>query len=132
MIKKNITLRVARPSNNLGLVSKMYEEGLGFKILSYFENHEGFDGIILGHPNHSYHLEFTNQRGAKVENTPTKDNLLVFYIEEILEWETACKDMSDAGFTEVSSLNPYWNTNGKTFEDPDGYRVVLCNRSWTK
>ena len=28
------------------------------------------------------------------------------------------------------AFNPYWNVNGKTFVDGDGYRVVLQNRSW--
>lgn len=25
---------------------------------------------------------------------------------------------------------PYWDRKGKTFEDPDGYRVVLQQSSW--
>lgn len=29
--------------------------------------------------------------------------------------------------TEVVSFYPYWDKQGKTFEDPDGYRVVLQN-----
>ena len=31
------------------------------------------------------------------------------------------------GFAAVKSFNPYWDQCGKTFEDPDGYRVVLAN-----
>lgn len=30
----------------------------------------------------------------------------------------------------IRSFNPYWDQRGKTFEDPDGYRVVLQNASW--
>jgi YycE-like protein len=30
----------------------------------------------------------------------------------------------------VKSFNPYWDGNGCTFEDPDGYRVVLQNAAW--
>jgi len=26
--------------------------------------------------------------------------------------------------------NPYWKRNGRTFEDVDGYRVVLQNGTW--
>jgi hypothetical protein len=35
-----------------------------------------------------------------------------------------------AGFTPVSSYNSYWDKDGCTFEDLDGYRVVLQNREW--
>lgn len=38
--------------------------------------------------------------------------------------------MTEAGFRAMSSFNPYWDTNGKTFVDNDGYRVVLQNRDW--
>jgi hypothetical protein len=30
----------------------------------------------------------------------------------------------------VRSYNPYWEEAGVTFEDPDGYRVVLQNAEW--
>ncbi len=31
----------------------------------------------------------------------------------------------------VKSYKDYWDCVGKTFEDIDGYRVVLQNREWT-
>jgi hypothetical protein len=40
--------------------------------------------------------------------------------------------MELAGYRAAPSFNPYWDRSGKTFEDPDGYRVVLENSSWTK
>ncbi len=30
----------------------------------------------------------------------------------------------------VASFNPYWDACGQTFEDPDGYRIVLQNAEW--
>ncbi|VFS80271.1 Uncharacterised protein [Raoultella terrigena] len=39
--------------------------------------------------------------------------------------------MELAGFTPVSSFNPYWDVSGRTFADDDGYRVVLQNRTWS-
>jgi hypothetical protein len=38
--------------------------------------------------------------------------------------------MLTAGFSPVPAFNPYWDRNGKTFEDPDGYRIVLQNAAW--
>jgi hypothetical protein len=39
--------------------------------------------------------------------------------------------MMAAGYEPVSSFNPYWDRVGRTFEDPDGYRVVLQNAVWS-
>jgi hypothetical protein len=30
----------------------------------------------------------------------------------------------------VKAFNPYWDRKGRTFADPDGYRVVLQNAAW--
>ena len=34
------------------------------------------------------------------------------------------------GCEPVEAFNPYWDKRGRTFEDPDGYRVVLQNARW--
>jgi hypothetical protein len=131
MIKRAAVMRVARPTDHLACISKMYMQGLGFVVLAQFEDHQGFDGVILGHPQHPYHLEFTHHHGTKVGSAPTKDNLLVFYIPERDDWKDACIAMQQASFIPVPSYNPYWDRSGKTFEDLDGYRVVLQNRTWS-
>ena len=120
MIKRNVIMRIARPTDNLVRISKMYEHGLAFTLLAQFEDHQGFDGVILGHPQHPYHLEFTHHRGIKVGRAPTADNLLVFYIPDKTDWEEACEAMESAGFEAVTSYNPYWDQAGKNFEDIDG------------
>lgn len=40
------------------------------------------------------------------------------------------KKLQEAGGVRVQSDNPYWEKVGATFEDPDGWRVVLQNTSW--
>jgi len=55
----------------------------------------------------------------------------VFYIPDHGEWDATCAQMVTAGFRQVPSFNPYWDVAGRTFEDPDGYRVVLQNDAWT-
>ena len=130
MIPRESILRVARPTDNLDKIKYMYMTGLGFSLLGEFYDHDGFDGVILGHDNHNYHLEFTHHKGQAVGCAPTKDNLLVFYIHDNAEWASACSQMVMAGFNETKSYNPYWDVVGKTFEDIDGYRVVLQNRQW--
>lgn len=130
MMNINTVLRIARPTNYLEIISNMYKNGLGLEELGRFKDHNGFDGIILGHKNISYHIEFTSHIGSLVKHNPNKDDLLVFYIADNSEWENICHTMSTAGFKQVKSLNPYWDNSGKTFEDPERYRVVLQNKSW--
>ena len=126
------TLRVARPTDHLAGIAEMYRRGLGFEVLGAFEDHDGFDGVMLGHPDQPYHLEFTAHRGHPVGRAPTQDNLLVFYVPDAKEWDEACARMRSAGFRDVPSYNPYWDAHGRTFEDLDGYRVVLQNAAWDR
>jgi catechol 2,3-dioxygenase-like lactoylglutathione lyase family enzyme len=131
MLPLQPTLRIARPTDRLNEVVRFYVEGLGLSILGSFEDHDGFDGVMLGQPGGPYHLEFTTQRGHHVGEAPTQDHLLVFYLPELAPWQTAVARMMAAGYPAVKSQNPYWDIKGKTFEDPDGYRVVLQNAAWT-
>ncbi len=126
------TLRVARPTDNLEAVIHFYRDGLGLTVLCQFENHEGFDGVMFGWKNAPYHLEFTHARGHTAGCAPTADNLLVFYLADRAKWEAVVQSMRDAGFEPVASFNPFWERNGLTFEDPDGYRVVLQNSAWSQ
>ena len=127
----DVVLRIARPTDHLTALAAMYATGLDFTVLAQFHDHDGFDGMILGHPHSSYHLEFTTQRGHQVGKAPTQDHLLVFYLPDHDEWEARCAQMLTAGFQRVPSYNPYWEVQGQTFEDLDGYRVVLQNAAWT-
>ena len=123
-------LRVARPSDDLERLLRFYRDGLGLAVLYQFRDHEGFDGMMLGREGAPYHLEFTKRRGHRVGRAPTTDNLLVFYLPDKADWQAGVQRMRQAGFAPVPSFNPYWDREGVTFEDPDGYRVVLQNASW--
>jgi catechol 2,3-dioxygenase-like lactoylglutathione lyase family enzyme len=125
------TLRVARPTNNLAALRRFYVEGLGLQELYAFTGHGGFDGIMLGHPQAPYHLEFTQQVHHQVPPAPTAENLLVFYLPEPKAWQAAVARIEAAGYQAVPAYNAYWDQLGRTFEDPDGYRVVLQQASWS-
>jgi catechol 2,3-dioxygenase-like lactoylglutathione lyase family enzyme len=126
----NPTLRVARPSDNLDDVVRFYRDGLGLSVLFRFEDHDGFDGVMLGREGAPYHFEFTRAHGHIAGRAPTQDNLLVFYLPELAEWQAAVEQMAKAGFEPVAAFNPYWDRAGLTFEDPDGYRIVLQRAAW--
>lgn len=125
-------LRVARPSDDLDALLRFYRDGLGLLLLARFEDHDGFDGIILGGENAPYHLEFTRTRSHPAGRAPTLDNLLVLYLPDPEEWRAAIDRMRAAGFAPVPAFNPFWDRRGVTFEDPDGYRVVLQQAAWTR
>lgn len=123
-------LRIARPTDDLPAVVRFYCDGLGFDVLYQFQGHDGFDGAMLGHRGAPYHLEFTCKVGHKVGQAPTADNLLVFYLPDAAIWRQAVDRLEKTGHAPVAAFNPYWDRKGLTFEDPDGYRVVLQNADW--
>ncbi|GGF04342.1 VOC family protein [Hymenobacter cavernae] len=123
-------LRVARPTNNIEALLPFYRDGLGLEVLYRFEDHNGFDGVMLGHLGFPYHFEFTHLRGHLVAGAPSPDNLLVFYLPDLGMWQQAVDRMRQHGFEPIVAYNPYWDKHGLTFEDEDGYRVVLQQGEW--
>src|SRR4051794_39038468 len=120
-------LRVARPTDDLAAVVRFYRDGLGLDVLSEFTGHDGFDGVMLGRKGAAYHLEFTCTAGHRAGTAPTEDNLLVFYLPDRAAWQRAIDRLERQGYRSVPASNPYWDRQGRTFADPDGYRAVLQN-----
>lgn len=129
-MQPTITLRVARPTDDVDALFTFCCEGLGLKLLHRFKDHEGVDGIMLGEEGAPYHFEFTRTAGHIAGRAPSEDHLLVFYHPDQQVWQSAVDQLRSCGFDPVPSFNPYWDRSGLTFEDPDGYRVVLQNSAW--
>jgi len=106
-------LRVARPTDHLTEVVQFYRDGLGFEVLYEFTDHDGFDGIMLGHKGAAYHLEFTRKRDHTAGRAPTEDNLLVFYLPDKVEWQQAVQRIESCGYKVVKAFNPYWDKRGR-------------------
>lgn len=123
-------LRIARPVAELERSVSLYCEGLDLRVLGRFRDHEGFDGAMLGRAGMGYHFEFTRCTAHPVRPAPSVEDLAVFYVPETDEWARACERMLAAGFKAVASFNPYWDRQGRSFEDPDGYRMVLQRAGW--
>jgi catechol 2,3-dioxygenase-like lactoylglutathione lyase family enzyme len=119
-------VRVARPTDQLASVEKFYSVDLGLPVLYRFENHAGYDGVMLGLPGTDYHLEFTSHADGSACPAPTRDNLVVLYFRNDAQMYDVVERLAAAGHEPVESENPYWSGVGAlTFEDPDGWRVVL-------
>ncbi len=123
-------LRVARPTDNIEKLKPFYIDGLGLRLLSEFSDHDGFSGVMIGAPDATYHFEFTHCAGHIAGSAPTQDNLIVFYLPDETAWTRAVMRMQQVGYDPVQSFNLYWDRLGRTFEDADGYRVVLQNAEW--
>ena len=122
-------LRVARPSRDLEAARRFYVDDLGLQVLGTFEDHAGFDGLIVGDPSAGYHLELTRHRDHPVAPRPTVEDLIVLYLPQRKAWLATAQRMLASGARRVRASNPYWELNGISFEDADGYRVVLACRA---
>jgi catechol 2,3-dioxygenase-like lactoylglutathione lyase family enzyme len=118
-------IRVARPTDKLQEVVSFYRDGLGLPVIGHFENHAGYSGVMLGMPTDRFHLEFTHADAGSPCPAPTKDNLLVFYMPDDRAYTEILKRLQDHGHSPVEPENPYWKDASLTFEDPDGWRVVI-------
>lgn len=123
-------LRVARPTRDIDAIMRFYTKALELEVLARFDDHAGFDGIVLGRAGWQYHLEFTRHRTHPVEPRPTDEDLLVLYLPQRGEWGATVQRLLVCGAKPVRSSNPYWEENGVTLEDPDGYRIVVQNSAW--
>ena len=122
-----IYLRVARPTDCLANVVDMYRRGLELEIVASFQGHAGYDGVVLARRGTAWEIEFTSEVGIPAPRAPSPEHLLVVYEEDRVLWESRCDCMAEAGFASVASANPYWDERGRTFEDPEGYRIVIQN-----
>lgn len=120
-------VRIARPTDQLIEIEKFYCEGIGLKKIGSFQGHAGYTGIMIGLPNASYHLEFTQHIDGSPCPAPTKDNLLVLYMPYIESIHRIAERLKRMGYLQVQPENPYWEEKGITIEDPDGWRLVLMN-----
>jgi ribosomal protein S18 acetylase RimI-like enzyme len=118
-----VGVRFARPVAELPRSVSFYRDLLGLVQRGGFTGHEGYDGVFLGLPG-SAELELTT--GPAVPSPGTEEDLLVLYLASAAEVRETAGRLATAGVREVRAANPYWRLWGRTFLDPDGYRVVVA------
>jgi catechol 2,3-dioxygenase-like lactoylglutathione lyase family enzyme len=128
-VEAEFQLRVARPTRDLDAVVSFYTL-LGLPVLSSFDDHDGYSGVILGLPDASRQLELVYREGEIP--SPTPEDQLVLYLGSAERVEAEVARIKAAGFEPRPAANPYWARNGAvSFVDPDGYWLVLSPESWT-
>ena len=119
-------LRVARHTARLQEVVEFYRDGIGLPQTGGFRDHDGYDGVFLAVPGTGAHLELT-AGGGHGPPAPHPESLLVLYLGDEASVQTVAARL---GVDSVPPANPYWNGHGLTFQDPDGFRVVLVPERW--
>jgi catechol 2,3-dioxygenase-like lactoylglutathione lyase family enzyme len=124
-------LRIARPSRDLSAAERFWVAGLGLVVLLRMDDSaEGGHALLMvGWPGAAWHLELVGDPAGQTPPAPTEEDLLVIYLDGAIDDELISR-LTDAGGTLVTARNPYWDEWGVTIADPDGYRLVLCTRSW--
>jgi GNAT superfamily N-acetyltransferase len=119
-------VRVARPTDKLDDVVHFYRTDLGLPELDRFSGHAGYEGVMLGLPGTDHHLEFTAHDDGTPAPAPTRENLLVLYVEDPAALAETVARLR-ARHAPVALDNRYWAEVGAVaFADPDGWRVVLA------
>ena len=118
--------RVARHTNKIEEISEFYTKIIGLEILGDFKNHSNYDGIFIGKPYKDWHLEFTTTH-EEVNHQFDEDDCLVFYPESQYEYDAIIERLKINQIEIIISKNPYWNTNGISIKDPDGFVVTISS-----
>ncbi|WP_030316130.1 VOC family protein [Streptomyces flavochromogenes] len=124
-------VRVARPSRDLAAAERFYVDGLGLQVQWRTTGRVPgkHDLLMVGPKGGGWHFELTRDPEHPVEPAPTVEDLFVVYLGAPVE-EEQVERLLAAGGRRVAAHNPYWDEYGVTVEDPDGYQLVLCSRTW--
>ena len=118
-------LRVARPTFDVDRAVNFWSQVVGLEILSHFENHDGYDGVIMGYPNTEWEIEVTRHSSGLPLPTPTEEDIIALYVG-IGAADEIIKRLLLAGYPQIKHSNPYWESAGASVHvDPDGYAFVI-------
>lgn len=124
MIIIRVRVRVARHTARLEETAGFYRDRLGFREVTRFRGHDGYDGIILAIPGAELHLELTGG-GPHPPPQPHPESLLVLFFDGPEERDRVA---AAVGRPPVQPANPFWRRHAVAFEDPDGFQVLLSVR----
>jgi GNAT superfamily N-acetyltransferase/catechol 2,3-dioxygenase-like lactoylglutathione lyase family enzyme len=119
-------LRVARHTERLDELVRFYRDGLGLAEIGGFRGHHSYNGVFLEVPGTGTHLELTAGGGHGAPSAHP-ESLLVLYLGDAQAVQTVSTRL---GVDPIPPANPYWGQHGTTFQDPDGFRIVLVPERW--
>lgn len=123
------TLRIARPTRSMSSALSYWADGVGLDVFGQQRDEHGSGNMLafLGFPGALWHLELVDDEA--IDPSPTPEDLLVLYLGGTPD-EEYLRRIERNGGHRVPARNPYWDEHGVTYQDPDGYLLVLSTRSW--
>lgn len=121
-------IRIARPTDRLTEVTAFYRDVIGLEVIGGWIDdgtHAGYDGVMIGLPGWHTHLEFTQHKDGSPCPAPTRDNLLVLYVDSRDDLLGVSASIQARGGVPVEPENPYWRNRAVCFEDPDGWGIIF-------
>jgi catechol 2,3-dioxygenase-like lactoylglutathione lyase family enzyme len=126
-----VQIRVARPTRDLDRARAFYHDAVGLSILSLFDEHDGYSGVIFGVSDGAT-MQLELVLNAEVEPSPTDEDQLVLYLGSADAVAELAASIGSAGYEVKTASNPYWWREGAiAFVDPDGYWLILSPGSWS-
>jgi catechol 2,3-dioxygenase-like lactoylglutathione lyase family enzyme len=124
-------MRIARPTADIQASAHFWVVGLGMDVLyqAGVEAQGGHALVMVGWPDAGWHIELVADSVAANATTPSEEELLVLYMGAAADSQVLARLVS-AGGVVVKSSNPYWDQRGVTLLDPDGRRLVWCEKVW--
>ena len=123
------SVRIARPTDQLDEVAAFYRHALGLQQLARFDDHDGFDGIVLGRDDLDWHLELVHRHGHPVGDAPNAEHLLAVFHDTAQEYEAAVARTRAAGGRPTVHLNPSGRRTGRPSSIPTATRSCWYSRA---
>jgi catechol 2,3-dioxygenase-like lactoylglutathione lyase family enzyme len=118
-------MRVARPTTDIERAITFWTHVVGLEILSRFEDHEGYDGVILGNSGGQWEIEVTHHSSGMPLPSPSEEDIIVLYLNRELARGITDR-LRHAGHPPKEHPNPYWQAmEASAHTDPDGYTVII-------
>ena len=118
-------MRVAHPTTDVERAITFWTQVVGLEKLSRFEDHEGYDGVILGNSGDQWEIEVTHHSSGLPLPSPSEEDIIVLYLNNKLAAEITDR-LRHSGHPAKEHPNPYWQAMGASVHtDPDGYTLIL-------
>lgn len=121
-----MNFRYARHCKNISQLTSFYTSVLNLEVLGSFQDHDGYDGVLIGLKGLSWHLEYT-QNTQEPHSRFDEDDALVFYPDSLEAYSKILDNLKLFKIKTIESKNPYWKDKAVCFKDCDEYNIIVSS-----